>query len=136
VAASLREASCMDWLSSTYCVAQRATATQLVLTLEQVVCQRMERFGVMIIKNRQDIVGLARETFGFCARFLQADNRRIRCLLCRHIFAGALAQNFRGLRYVENVVDDLESEPQPLPERCNRGKLSGICVGAHRAQSD
>ena len=96
----------------------------------------MQRFGVAITENRQRIVGFARESSGFAARLLQANDGRIRRFLCGHVFAGALSQNFGGLCYVENVVDNLESEAQPLPELCDRGKLFGIRVGAHRAQTN
>src|SRR6059058_5182565 len=95
----------------------------------------MQRFSVAITENRQSILRFTREPFGFSARFLQANDRGISRFLCRHIFAGAFAENLRGLRYVENVVDDLESESQPLPESCDRGKSSSIRIGAHRAQT-
>ena len=36
----------------------------------------------------------------------------------------ALLPSFGGLRYVENVVDDLESQTEPLSEPCHRGEFS------------
>src|SRR5947209_3157294 len=53
---------------------------------------------------------MASEPSGFAAGFLQADHCGVGRLFCRHIFAGALSQYLRGLRYIENVVDDLKCE--------------------------
>src|SRR5439155_11847058 len=51
------------------------------------------------------------------------------------IFAGAFAQYFRSLSYIEDIVDDLESEPKPLSELRDCRKLFGVCIGAHSAEA-
>src|SRR5437773_10210067 len=95
----------------------------------------MYRFGLAATEQRQSIVCLTREASGFGTGFLQADHSWVSRFLCGHIFPGALAQNLRGLRYVENVIDDLERETQSLSKPCDSRKFSGVCVGAHRTES-
>ena len=77
---------------------------------------------------------LTREPSGFGAGFFHADHGRVGRFFCRHIFASALPQDLRGLRDIENVVDDLKCEPKPLPESCDSRKFSSVCVGAHRTE--
>src|SRR5438094_9424654 len=89
---------------------------QSVLAFEEVICEGVQRFGVAAPKRRQRIVRLTREPSGFGAGFFQADHCRVGRFFCRYIFAGALSQYLRGLRHIENVVDDLKCETEPLPE--------------------
>src|SRR2546423_15659030 len=91
-----------------------------VLALQKIIRQSIQRFSIAITEYRQRVMRLTREASGFGARFLQSYNCGIGRFFCRHIFAGALAQYFRRLCHVENIVDDLESETQALPELCNR----------------
>src|SRR2546430_14174912 len=79
----------------------------------------MKGFSVTFLKHGQGIVRLAREPSGFSAGFLQANYRRISRFFCRDIFAGALTQYLRGLRYIEDIVDDLKSQTKLLPELCD-----------------
>src|SRR5436309_1242504 len=83
----------------------------------------MKGFSVTFRKHGQGIVRLAREPSGFSAGFLQANYRRISRFFCRDIFAGALAQYLRGLRYIEDIVDDLKSQTKLLPELRDCGKF-------------
>ena len=75
-----------------------------------------------------------REASGFGARLLQPYNRGIGRFSCRHVFAGALPQYFRRLCHVENIVDDLESETQPMAEACDSRKFFWISISTHRTK--
>src|SRR5205814_2974570 len=96
----------------------------------------MKGFSVTFLKHGQGIVRLAREPSGFSAGFLQANYRRISRFFCRNIFAGALAQYLGGLCYIEDIVDDLESEIKSLSKPGDGGKFPGVCVRAHCAEPD
>ena len=77
---------------------------------------------------------LARQPPRFDARFLQAEDRRISCLLRGGIFSGALSELLARLRDIKNVVDHLEREPERATEIADRGSwVAG--VGAHRAEA-
>ena len=70
------------------------------------------------------------------ARFFQTDNRRIGCFLAGSVFAGGLAQLLAGLRDVEDIVNNLEGQPDITAEIGERLKLSCGAIGAHAAETD
>ena len=96
----------------------------------------MQRFGVAIGEYRQRFVRLTSEPSGFGARVLQADHCGIGRFLCSDVFAGALAQYLGRLCHIENVVDDLESQPEPVSKVGNRAQFFRICVCPHCAEPD
>ena len=59
---------------------------------------------------------LTRKLSGFGAGFFQADHRGVCRFFRGHVFASALPQYLGGLRYIQNVVDDLKRQAQSLPE--------------------
>ena len=60
----------------------------------------------------QECMRLQSEPSGNLPGSLQADNRRIGCFLRRQVFAGAFAQRFGSLCYVQNIVYHLECQTQ------------------------
>ena len=64
---------------------------------------------------------------------LQANHRRIGRFLSGKVFSGAFAELFSCLCNVEDVVNDLECEPEVLAELGNIPKLARRGVSAHRA---
>src|ERR1700732_2681944 len=74
------------------------------------------------------------QSFGFGARFVQTNYGRICRLFRCDILSSALTELLGCLRYIENIVDDLEGEAKSTTEPCDRSELFRICVCTHRPE--
>src|SRR5256885_15551182 len=94
------------------------TAT-LVLPLEDVVGQRAERAGGLA-EDHEPLLGPLDQELRLTARGLEAVHRRVGRLPLALVAAGGLAELGEAPLHVEDVVDDLEREPEVAPRLADR----------------
>jgi len=82
---------------------------QSIFTLQEVIGEGAKDGG-FLAESFESAMRFPGKTPGFGPRFLEADHSGISRLLRGNIFARALPELFRGLSYIENVVDDREGE--------------------------
>src|ERR1700730_6344138 len=118
-----------------HCQHARRMRYPSILTLEEIISQCVECSRV-IIEDRQCTMCLSSETSRFHTRLVQTNDGGIGRFLRRDILARAFAEFLARLSYVQNVVDDLKSEPKRAPEFRYRPHLLLGSVRAHSTESD
>src|SRR5579862_174201 len=88
----------------------------LFLSLHQILCQFLQGFAARVerieLRERTE-----HQRIRLLQRLVNSKQRGIGRLLGSGIFSSSLAQLFRRLRHVQNIVNDLERQPDLLSKR-------------------
>src|SRR5262245_18758242 len=111
----------------------RPTKPALAIPNQEVLGQGLESLGSAFEKAESG-KGCIGQVLRQLAGFFQTNNRRIRGFLRRRVLAGGLSQLLAGLGDIQDVVDDLEREPDIVSEVGQRPELSRGAIGAHATE--
>ncbi len=117
------------------CSPGRCVLRRLVIAVEHIVGDLVEAacFGAEFFES----IFRGRGEFAcFIARGLEAENRRVGGLSDCLILACGFAEHFARLGGVEDVIDDLKSQPEVPPESGEGFELVAVGTAKHRAEAE